>query len=252
MTTVAGSPNDLVSVIIPSCNKGPFLAEAIDSVLEQTYTPLEVIVVDDGSTDDTPDVARRDPGIRYLRQKNSGVSAARNAGLHASKGTYMIFLDADDRLLPHAVAAGVDSLEAHPECVFASGHVQLISADAAFVSAPKDPCVREEHFKVFLTHNYIWTPSAVIFRASVVRAVAGYATSRSGAADWELYLRISRTLPVHCHDQVVVQYRRMEGAMSSDAAKMLKDSLAALHAQRAHIKGETDLVRAYKQGVRAA
>src|SRR5437867_2391143 len=93
----------LVSVVIPCYNNAPFLRDAIQSVLSQTYERTEFIVVDDGSSDDTSDVASSDPGIRLIRQQNQGVSAARNAGLRQSRGDYVVFLDADDRLLPGAV-----------------------------------------------------------------------------------------------------------------------------------------------------
>ena len=89
----------LVSVVIPCYNQAHFLGEAIESVLAQTYPHLEIVVVDDGSTDNTGEVAARYPGVRYVRQENQGLAAARNTGLRHSSGDYLVFLDADDRLL---------------------------------------------------------------------------------------------------------------------------------------------------------
>src|SRR5215212_9690625 len=96
-----GSP-PLVSVVIPCYNQAHFLSEAIESVLAQTHPNFEIIVVDDGSTDNTSEVAARYPGVRHIRQDNQGLAAARNTGLRESKGTCLVFLDADDRLLPNA------------------------------------------------------------------------------------------------------------------------------------------------------
>src|SRR5438874_6230903 len=96
----------LVSVIIPCYNQAHFLHEAIQSALAQTYSHREILVVDDGSADNTAEVTAGFAGIRYIRQENSGVSTARNTGLRESRGEYLIFLDADDRLLPDAVRVG--------------------------------------------------------------------------------------------------------------------------------------------------
>src|SRR5437870_3797289 len=93
----------LVTVVIPCYNNASFLHDAIQSVLSQTYRRTELIVVDDGSSDDTSDVASSYPVTRLIRQPNQGVSAARNAGLSQASGDYVVFLDADDRLLPDAV-----------------------------------------------------------------------------------------------------------------------------------------------------
>lgn len=94
------SQPSLISVIIPCHNQARFLSEAIGSVLSQRYSSFEIVVVDDGSTDDTFEVASRYRQVRCVRQINQSLSAARNAGLGASKGSYLVFLDADDRLLP--------------------------------------------------------------------------------------------------------------------------------------------------------
>src|SRR6202007_291490 len=106
----AMSKQKLASVIIPCFNQARFLGEALESALAQSYGSCEVIVVDDGSTDETAKVAAAFNRIRYLSQTNRGLAAARNAGLKASAGRYLVFLDADDRLLPDAVATGASIL----------------------------------------------------------------------------------------------------------------------------------------------
>src|SRR4051812_33839695 len=123
--------NGLVSVIIPCYNQARFLGQAIESVSRQDYPQFEVIVVDDGSTDDTSEVAARYPGVRVIRQKQLGISAARNRGLRESTGSYLVFLDSDDRLLPHALRIGMNYLLDHSECAFVFGIHQKISADGS-------------------------------------------------------------------------------------------------------------------------
>src|SRR5829696_8499022 len=108
-----GTP--LVSVVIPCYNQAHFLGEAIESVLSQSYRHFELIVVDDGSTDETSEVASRYEGVRLIRQENQGLSGARNTGIGHSGGEFLVFLDADDRLLLGALEAGLRCFEAHPE-----------------------------------------------------------------------------------------------------------------------------------------
>jgi glycosyltransferase involved in cell wall biosynthesis len=101
----------LVSVVIPCYNQARFLGEAIESVLSQSYRAFEVVVVDDGSTDNTSEVVARyagaDAGVRLIRQENRGLAGARNRGLAEAEGEYVVFLDSDDRLLPDALQVGV-------------------------------------------------------------------------------------------------------------------------------------------------
>ena len=113
-----GLKTPLVSVVIPCYNQAHFLGEAIESVLKQTYKHFEIVVVDDGSTDNTSEVARRYSGIRCIEQANQGLSAARNTGIRESKGEYLVFLDADDRLRPIALEAGL--LDATEDEIIAS------------------------------------------------------------------------------------------------------------------------------------
>src|SRR5438045_8737275 len=101
----ADASTPMISVSIPCYNQAHLLPEAIESVLAQTYAHIEGIVVDDGSLDDTSQVANRYAGIRCIRQQNQGLSGARNTGLRESLGDFIMFLDADDRLTPNAVKA---------------------------------------------------------------------------------------------------------------------------------------------------
>ncbi len=109
-----------ISVILPVYNRPTMLVESVGSVLAQTFTDWEIIIVDDGSTDDTPAVAARlvaehRPRIQYLRQANAGPGAARNTGLEAARGEFIQFLDSDDLLAPEKFARQVALLDAHPE-----------------------------------------------------------------------------------------------------------------------------------------
>ena len=131
----------LVSVIIPCYGQAHFLAETIESVLAQRYPHFEVVVIDDGSVDNTEEVALQWPRVRYVRQNNSGLAAARNTGLRRSLGDYVVFLDADDRLLPEALDAGLTAFAAHPESAFVVGHCRCITVDGMPLPKSEHPCV---------------------------------------------------------------------------------------------------------------
>src|SRR5436305_10247717 len=108
----------IVSVIIPCYNQAHFLCEAMESALAQRNGAMEVVVVDHGSPDNIAEVAGRCPGTVFVRQENRGLAEARNSGFRASKGEYILFLDADDRLMPNAVASHLHCFAAHPQAGF--------------------------------------------------------------------------------------------------------------------------------------
>ena len=227
----------LVSAIIPCYNQAHFLGEAIASVLRQTYAHYEIIVVDDGSTDDTANVAARHPGVRCIRKKNGGLAAARNTGLRASAGDYVVFLDADDRLLPDAFEAGVSALDADPKCAMAYGHVRLIDAAGAPLPSPEQAGVGRDYYLEMLRHNFIWTPGAVMYRRAALDAVGDFAASVSASADFDLNLRIARSHSIRCLDRVVLEYRKHGSNMSGSFGLMLSHSVAVLRAQEEVVRG---------------
>jgi glycosyltransferase involved in cell wall biosynthesis len=120
----------LISVMIGVFNAAPYLGEAIESVLAQDYEPVELIVVDDGSTDGSGDVARGFPGIRVVRQENAGNGAARNRAVEEAIGAFYAFLDADDRFTPGKLSLQKEALDADPELDMVFGHVrEFLSPD---------------------------------------------------------------------------------------------------------------------------
>src|SRR5258708_17358462 len=116
-----------VAVVIPTFKHARFLADEIMSVLAQKHPADEIIVVDDGSTDDPASVVSQFAKVRLIRQENRGLSAARNTGLRNCATSHVVFLDADDRLLPIALHAGLASIAERPECAFLHGRHRLIS-----------------------------------------------------------------------------------------------------------------------------
>jgi Glycosyltransferases involved in cell wall biogenesis len=238
----------LVSVIIPCYNQAHFLHEAIESALAQTYSHREIFVVDDGSTDKTAEVTARFAGVRYIRQENSGVSAARNTGLKESRGEYLVFLDADDRLLPEGLEIGVDCLRQRSKCAFAFGRCRFVTADGSMLSKPEQPYVTRDHYLELLRENYIWCPGSVIYRRSAFEIAKGFDTSLGPGADYDLYLRITRDSPVFCHNQLVAGYRLHSSSMSTDHSVMLLETMKTLNAQRDFVKGNDRYIVALETG----
>lgn len=118
-----------ISVIIPTFNREKYLGEAIESILEQDYQPIEIIVVDDGSTDNTKALISTFPTVKYVYQENSGQAAARNQGIAISKGEYLAFLDSDDLWIPGKLHSQMNYMQNHPEIKILFGHVQQFSPD---------------------------------------------------------------------------------------------------------------------------
>src|SRR5580658_5195808 len=155
-TNLPSELEPLVSVVIPCYNSARYLGETIESVLAQTYARVEVIVVDDGSTDATPKIAQSYP-VQYVYQANRGISAARNTGVIHSRGKYVQFLDHDDRLLPTAIEVGVKFLEERPECAMAIGEHRYIQADGTAIGYSHKHSIGRDHYAELLEHNFIET-----------------------------------------------------------------------------------------------
>jgi GT2 family glycosyltransferase len=238
-----------VSIVIPCYNQAKFLRDAIASARAQRVAAAEIVVVDDGSTDDTAVVAARHRDVRVVRQPNAGLAAARNRGLSESRGEYLIFLDADDLLLPDAVAAGLAAFRERPEAAFVFGDYHY--ADAA--GAPLRPSewigVRRDEYASLLRGNAIGMHATVMYRRRTLERFGGFDTRLRAAEDYDLYLRVARRQPIHQHAGVVALYRQHGENMSRDVGLMLHSVLRALRAQRRTFGGDRRLWIAYHEGV---
>ncbi len=153
--------SELVSIVVPAYNASSYLADALDALAAQDHPDVEIIVVDDGSGDDTADIARARPGVKVVQQANAGPSAARNAGIAVAKGEFITFCDADDRFRPTKVSAQVGYLREHPGvgCVLAQH--ETFYADGT--SRPD-----------WLTDEEGVQPQSALVRRSVVEQVGGF------------------------------------------------------------------------------
>jgi glycosyltransferase involved in cell wall biosynthesis len=243
----------LVSVVIPCYAQAHFLGSAIESVLAQDAVPLEVIVIDDGSPDDVASVANRYPGVRYIRQRNQGLSAARNTGLRATSGAFVVFLDSDDRLLPGALKAGLACFAQHPESAFVYGDFRFIAEDGTPLERRERPALDVDLYGGMLVRNHIEMTSTVLFRRSVLEQVGGFSISLRSAEDYDLLLHIARKHPTSFHRSLVAEYRRYErygSSLSRNPAAMLRSTMVVLHAQRPFTRGNPYYESQLAEGIR--
>jgi glycosyltransferase involved in cell wall biosynthesis len=245
----SSASGECVTVVVPCFNQAHFLPDAIDSVLAQTHSEIAVVVVDDGSRDNTAEVAARYPGVRWVTQENRGLAAARNAGLQHVETDFVVFLDSDDRLLPEAIETGLRELAADPDAMMAAGAWRLIGEDGRRLpsGAPELP---EDVLPALLESCFISTPAAVIYRRRLFDEIGGFDPEVSASADYDLYLRVAARRPVRIHREVVAEYRRHGANMTRDAELILRSEIAVLRRQSDVVRRRPDLRRARERGLR--
>jgi glycosyltransferase involved in cell wall biosynthesis len=214
------------SLIIPTFNHARFVGAAIDSALAQTVSAFEIIVVDDGSTDETPAVlARYAARIRVLRQENRGLSAARNAGLAAAHGKFVSFLDADDVMAPTKLAAQLEVLERSHAIgwtycdvlmeTVVTGATARASERFGYASRALDGWLFPE-----LIHGNFIPAIAPLVRRTALEVAGGFDERLTALEDWDMWLRLSLIAEARYTPAVLVTYRIRPDGMSEDRARM--------------------------------
>ena len=221
----------LVSIVVPCFDQAGFLGEAIESVLEQDHPRTEVVVIDDGSRDNTEEVAARYPGVLCVRQTNRGVSAARNLGLSLSCGDFVVFVDADDRLLPGALSAGASRLEARPDLSLVIGRCRVVGAFGMPMKTDATLQLEPDPYAAMLAGTTPRTTSSAMFRRSAIENVGGFRGAMTPAEDYDLYLRVALRHGVASHGALVSEYRSHCSSASNDSRAMLAATLSVLRTE---------------------
>jgi glycosyltransferase involved in cell wall biosynthesis len=198
-----------VTTIIPTYNRAARVLEAIRSVLAQSYTDHEVVVVDDGSTDDTEAAIRREFGerVRYVYKQNGGVSAARNHGIEHAKGELIAFLDSDDQWMPDKLARQIDFLDRHPSYGMVLTELLVVMSDGRETvgrrraSLPVNGWILSD-----VLRDPRLAPSSVLVRRAVLDAVGGFDPGLVTAEDLDMHLRIALEYPIGLIDEPLVRY----------------------------------------------
>jgi glycosyltransferase involved in cell wall biosynthesis len=225
-TSESGAP--FVSVVIPTYNSAKYLGAAIDSVLMQSFHNVEVLVIDDGSTDDTDLVmSKYGPPVRLIRQPNQGVAVARNRGIEESRGSYVAFLDADDTWLPHKLEcqlAELAQLATHRACYCAD----LVRTEDLEPLAVRRRAGKHATIEDLLLRGNVIGNSGVVCDRSLFAVVGDFDQNLSQCADWDMWIRIATITEFVYVDEPLVMYRQHGSNMSRDPALLERDSLRVL------------------------
>jgi GT2 family glycosyltransferase len=225
MANLPKSPR--VSVILPAYNHAHFLPFAIESVLNQTFPDFEMIIIDDGSNDNTREVVQKfkDPRIQYFYQSNKGLSGARNTGLGLAKGEYIAFLDADDLFLPGKLGLQVSWLEANPDYGFVSGGWNVVNenGEILLVQRPWMGTPRLELLDWLFACPVI--TNSVLVRQHWVEKVSGFDPQLRRVEDWDFWLRLAYAgCKMGWVNEIVCSYRMAAGQMTQNAAEQKRVS----------------------------
>jgi glycosyltransferase involved in cell wall biosynthesis len=214
-----------VTVVIPAYNAEKYIADTIESVLDQTFADFELVVVDDGSKDQTADIVQayrdRDDRVDLISQANQGVSTARNHGIQQTRGELVAFLDADDLWEPRKLQAHIEHFQANPNLGMSYGKIAYMSCDGVKTGGLSNLRLRDVEPYHLYYENLTCTPSNVVVRRSAVEQVGGFDRYLCGFEDMEFSLRIIfGGWQVEGLNEELVCYRASPGGVSSQLSKM--------------------------------
>lgn len=231
-----------VSVIIPTYNYARYLGEAVQSVLDQTLGDFELIVVDDGSTDNTREVVGgfKDSRIRYIYQENRGAAAAQNTGIKSSCGEYIAILGADDTWLPQSLESRAKLLDLHPDVALVCSDIYIFDNNTgatlgrlwhdmpAHYRLDLQRATQKPLIDLIAWGCFIW-PQAAILRRLVFAEVGYFDESFSTCEDWDLFLRIVQRFSIKTIDVPLARIRRHNVSLTANNERMHGGEVATLH-----------------------
>ncbi len=213
-----------VTVVIPAYNRADLICETVDSVLAQTYQDFEIVIVDDGSTDDTTAVLAPylKHNVRVIYQDNQGEGSARNSGILAAKGEYIAFVDSDDLWMPTKLERQMAIFANRPQLAWVYTDAYAFDSDSKqelYILGEKNPQYEGAIAHQLLLHNFIASPTPIV-RRSVFDEV-GVFNHNPIAADWDMWLRIAAKYPIGRIAEVLAGYRVHSNAISQNSDPLL-------------------------------
>ena len=225
----------MIAVVITTYNHARYLEESIQSCLRQSTPVQEIIVVDDGSSDDPASIVARYSRVRLIRQENRGLAGARNTGLAAARSDFITFLDADDRLLPNAMAAGVQALQSDDAAALVYGAYRFIDVEGRAISGDVHvPLSNNAYLQFLRTGNFIGMHATVVYRRASLLAIGGFDETMRSCEDYEVFMRMAKVNRFSSHNELVAEYRIHGENMSSNRPMMLAAALSAMDKQLGH------------------
>ena len=224
-----GNQSPLVSVVIPAFNAAATLAETIASVLNQTFPNIEVIVVDDGSTDETARIAaefsERDARVCLLQKTNEGVASARNYGIEVAKGEFIAPIDADDLWHPTRVEKHLSKIISSPDVALVYSPFRLIDKENRLISSSPRFTIRGHVILRNMAINFVGNGSGILIRRSVIQEFGGYSVSLrnmelEGCEDFLLQLHVASRYRFEVVPEYLIGYRQGPATMSANQARM--------------------------------
>ena len=219
----------VISIIIPTYNRSSFVQEAIDSVLAQKFVDFELIVVDDGSTDDTHSALKKyNKSIKYIYQRNKGVSAARNTGVRESSGEWLAFLDSDDLWKPKKLTVQYNYLKDNPTCLICQTEEIWIKNGQRINPKKRHQKQSGQIFKASLPLCIV-SPSAVMIHRSLFEQMHGFDESLPACEDYDLWLRISCQYPIDLIQTPLIIKRGGHNDQLSNAPRLDRYRIQSLY-----------------------
>ncbi|MDQ3420699.1 MAG: glycosyltransferase [Acidobacteriota bacterium] len=238
-----------VSVIMAAYNVEPYLVAAMQSVRRQTFRDLELIVIDDGSTDQSYELALRnaegDPRVKVLRKKNGGISSARNHALRAASGDLIAFLDSDDMWDPAFLQAQVDILASHPDIDIVSGNGWFLGgAQSGHPARPfPDPRPRPDLLSIIEDENAVFIMT--VFRRRVYETIGGFDEALRTNEDYDFWLRAAAAnFRFTRNDRPLAHYRQRSDSLSAAQGQMIRGILVVYAKLRARLGDNSELIAA--------
>jgi glycosyltransferase involved in cell wall biosynthesis len=219
-----------ISVIIPAYNSEKTIKTTIDSVLNQTFTNFELIVINDGSTDSTLDIVSQiqESRIKVLSFENAGGNVSRNRGLHQAVGEFVSFLDADDIWTPEKLASQVKALQANIDAKVAYSWTDYIDENGKFLVSGNHITVNGDVYERLLVSNFLENGSNPLIDKESLVELGGFDESLKAAQDWDMWLRLAAKYSFICVPAVQILYRVSASSLSSNLARQEQACLQVL------------------------